>query len=34
MLVDVVAAIATGGITWIGRKATIGRKSTIDERRP
>ncbi len=24
LLVDVVAAIATGGVTWIGRKATIG----------
>ena len=34
MLVDVVAAIATGGVTWIGRKATIGRESPIDERRP
>ena len=34
MLVDVVAAIATGGVTWIGTKATIGRESTIDERRP
>lgn len=24
LLVDVIAAIATGGVTWIGRKATIG----------
>jgi phosphoribosylglycinamide formyltransferase-1 len=24
LLVDVVAAVATGGVTWIGRKATIG----------
>lgn len=24
LLVDVVAAIVTGGVTWIGRKATIG----------
>jgi phosphoribosylglycinamide formyltransferase-1 len=24
LLVDVVAAVATGGMTWIGRKATIG----------
>jgi phosphoribosylglycinamide formyltransferase 1 len=24
LLVDVVAAVATGGLTWIGRKATIG----------
>jgi phosphoribosylglycinamide formyltransferase 1 len=24
MLVDVVAAVVTGGVTWIGRKATIG----------
>jgi phosphoribosylglycinamide formyltransferase 1 len=24
MLVDVVAAVATGGVTWTGRKATIG----------
>jgi phosphoribosylglycinamide formyltransferase 1 len=24
LLVDVVAALATGGVTWIGRKATIG----------
>ncbi|MGO8965843.1 phosphoribosylglycinamide formyltransferase [Mycobacterium sp.] len=24
LLVDVIAAVATGGVTWIGRKATIG----------
>jgi phosphoribosylglycinamide formyltransferase-1 len=24
LLVDVVAAVATGGVTWNGRKATIG----------
>jgi phosphoribosylglycinamide formyltransferase-1 len=24
LLVDVVAAVVTGGMTWIGRKATIG----------
>ena len=24
LLVDVLAALATGGVTWIGRKATIG----------
>ena len=24
LLVDVIAAMATGGVTWIGRKATIG----------
>jgi phosphoribosylglycinamide formyltransferase 1 len=29
LLVDVVAAIATGGITVVGRKATIGREATI-----
>jgi phosphoribosylglycinamide formyltransferase 1 len=29
LLVDVVAAIATGGVTLIGRKATIGRNATI-----
>ncbi len=29
LLVDVVAAIATGGVTLIGRKAPIGRKATI-----
>jgi phosphoribosylglycinamide formyltransferase-1 len=28
LLVDVVAAIATGGMTLLGRKATIGRKAT------
>lgn len=28
LLVDVVAAIATRGVTWIGRKAWIGRKVT------
>jgi phosphoribosylglycinamide formyltransferase-1 len=27
LLVDVVAAIATGGLTLVGRKATIGRKA-------
>jgi hypothetical protein len=26
-LVDVVAAIATGGVTVVGRTATIGRKA-------
>jgi phosphoribosylglycinamide formyltransferase 1 len=25
LLVDVVAAVVTGGVTWIGRKATVGR---------
>lgn len=29
LLVDVVAGIATGGVTVIGRKAMIGRKATI-----
>jgi len=29
LLVDVVAAIATGGMTLIGRQATIGRKAII-----
>jgi phosphoribosylglycinamide formyltransferase 1 len=29
LLVDVVAAIVTGGVTLIGRQATIGRKATI-----
>jgi phosphoribosylglycinamide formyltransferase 1 len=29
LLVDVVAAIATGGMTLEGRKATIGRKATL-----
>jgi len=29
LLVDVVAAIATGGMTVVGRIATIGRKATI-----
>ena len=29
LLVDVVAAIATGGLTVAGRKATIGRKATV-----
>ncbi|OSC40938.1 phosphoribosylglycinamide formyltransferase [Mycobacterium decipiens] len=29
LLVDVVAAIATGGVTVVGRNATIGRKATI-----
>ena len=29
LLVDVVAAIATGGVTLVGRTATIGRKATI-----
>jgi phosphoribosylglycinamide formyltransferase-1 len=29
LLVDVVAAIATGGMTLTGRRATIGRKATI-----
>ena len=29
LLVDVVAAIATGGVTLIGPKATIGRNATI-----
>ncbi len=29
LLVDVVAAIATGGLTLVGRNATIGRKATI-----
>ncbi len=24
LLIDVIAAVATGGVTWIGRKATIG----------
>jgi phosphoribosylglycinamide formyltransferase-1 len=24
LLEDVIAAVATGGVTWIGRKATIG----------
>ena len=24
LLADVLAALATGGVTWIGRKATIG----------
>ncbi len=24
LLVDVLSALATGGVTWIGRKATIG----------
>ena len=28
LLVDVVAAIATGGLTLVGRKATIGREAT------
>jgi phosphoribosylglycinamide formyltransferase-1 len=28
LLVDVVAAIATGGLTLVGRKAMIGRKAT------
>lgn len=28
LLVDVVAAIATGGVTVVGRKVTIGRKAT------
>ncbi|MEE6180012.1 phosphoribosylglycinamide formyltransferase [Mycobacterium sp. 050134] len=28
LLVDVVAAIATGGLTLVGRQATIGRKAT------
>ena len=29
LLVDVVAAIATRGVTVVGRKATIGRKATL-----
>jgi phosphoribosylglycinamide formyltransferase 1 len=29
LLVDVVAAIAAGGLTLVGRKATIGRKATL-----
>ena len=29
LLADVVAAIATGGVTVVGRKATIGRKATL-----
>ncbi len=29
LLVRVVAAIATGGVTLVGRKATIGRKATL-----
>lgn len=29
LLVDVVAAIATGGVTVVERKATIGRKATL-----
>jgi phosphoribosylglycinamide formyltransferase-1 len=28
LLVDVVAAIAAGGLTLVGRKATIGREAT------
>jgi phosphoribosylglycinamide formyltransferase-1 len=28
LLVDVVAEIATGGLTLVGRTATIGRKAT------